>query len=118
MLEELADESENQGLKMNKSKTKVMMENNTPVRIISTAPRSRTLKVTSVWDRDTASESKNQDKEIQRRITAGWTAFPLLEETSLHLMRTSSNDIRRGNMGTHHQAKNKLPAAQTNMDRG
>ena len=31
MLKELADESENQGLKMNKSKTKVMMENDTPI---------------------------------------------------------------------------------------
>ena len=30
MLEELADESENQGPKMNKSKIKVMMENDTP----------------------------------------------------------------------------------------
>ena len=33
MLQELADESTNQGLKMNKSKTKVMMENDTPVSI-------------------------------------------------------------------------------------
>ena len=31
MLHELADESENQGLKMNRSKTKVMMENDTPI---------------------------------------------------------------------------------------
>ncbi|MEG7521477.1 MAG: reverse transcriptase domain-containing protein, partial [Chromatiales bacterium] len=31
MLQELADESENQGLKINNSKTKVMMENNTNI---------------------------------------------------------------------------------------
>ena len=31
MLHELADETENQGLKMNRSKTKVMMENDTPI---------------------------------------------------------------------------------------
>ena len=31
MLHELADESENQGLKMNKSKTKVVMENDIPI---------------------------------------------------------------------------------------
>ena len=31
MLQELADESENQGLKMNKLKTKVMMESDTPI---------------------------------------------------------------------------------------
>ena len=31
MLQELADESDSQGLKMNKSKTKVMMETDTPI---------------------------------------------------------------------------------------
>ena len=31
MVQELADKSANQGLKMNKSKTKVMMENDTPI---------------------------------------------------------------------------------------
>ena len=31
MVQELAAESANQGLKMNKSKTKVMMENDTPI---------------------------------------------------------------------------------------
>ena len=29
----------------------------------------------------------------------------MLEETILQLMRTSSNDIRHGNMGTHHPSK-------------
>ena len=37
MLQELADERENQGLMtMNKSKTKVMMENDTPVYVNNT----------------------------------------------------------------------------------
>ena len=36
MLQELADESENQGLKMNKSKTKVMMEIDTPIYVNNT----------------------------------------------------------------------------------
>ena len=36
MLQELADESENQGLKMDKSKTKVMMENDTPIYVNNT----------------------------------------------------------------------------------
>ena len=35
MLQELADENENQGLKVNKSKTKVMTENNTPIYTIN-----------------------------------------------------------------------------------
>jgi len=45
MLQVLADESENQGLKMNKLKTKVMMESDTTI-IMSTTLRSRTLKAT------------------------------------------------------------------------
>ena len=36
MLQELADESENHGLKMNKSKTKVRMANDTPIYVNST----------------------------------------------------------------------------------
>ena len=36
MLQELADESENQDLEMNKSKTKVMMENDTPIYMTTT----------------------------------------------------------------------------------
>ena len=38
---------------------------------MSITTKSRTLKATSTRDRDTA----YQYKEIQRRITAGWTAF-------------------------------------------
>ena len=36
MLQELADESEHQDLKMNKSKTKVVMENDTPIYVNNT----------------------------------------------------------------------------------
>ena len=36
MLQELADESDNQGLKMNKSKTKVMIETDTPIHFKNT----------------------------------------------------------------------------------
>ena len=39
----------------------------------------------------------------------------MLEETSLQLMRTSSNDIRRGNMGTHHPSKEQA-SSRTNKD--
>ena len=73
MLQELADESENQCLKMNKSKTKVMMENNTPIHVINT----QIEKVESYiyLGQGYSTRDKNQDKEIQRRITVGWTAF-------------------------------------------
>ena len=36
MVQELADESDNQGLKMNKLKTKVMMETDTPIYVNNT----------------------------------------------------------------------------------
>ena len=36
MLQELAEESHNQGLKMNKSKSKVMKETNTPINVNNT----------------------------------------------------------------------------------
>ena len=58
---------------MNKSKTKVMMENDTPIYVQTLS--SRTLTVTSTWDKNTSTRDKNQDKEIQRRTMAGWTAF-------------------------------------------
>ena len=119
MLQELTDESKNQGLKINKSKTKVMMEND-----MSTTLRSRTLNVT--WNRGTTPETKTK---IQRRDTAGWTVF------------AKHRDIFEGNIGTclkrqvynscvlpamtygaetwalTTQAKNKLAAAQTKIER-
>ena len=119
MLQELTAESKNQGLKINKSKTKVMMEND-----MSTTLRSRTLNVT--WNRGTTPETKTK---IQRRDTAGWTVF------------AKHRDIFEGNIGTclkrqvynscvlpamtygaetwalTTQAKNKLAAAQTKIER-
>ena len=41
---------------MNKSKTKVMMENDTPIYVNNT--QIVNVKVTSTWDRDTAPETK------------------------------------------------------------
>ena len=38
-----------------------MIENGTPIYILTTL-RSRMLKATSTWDRDTTSETQNQDK--------------------------------------------------------
>ena len=55
MLQELTVESENQVLKTNKSKTKVIMENENQYK--STTLRPRTLKASSTWDIDTAQET-------------------------------------------------------------
>ena len=120
------DESENQGMKMNKSKIKVMMENDTPVHVNNL--RSRTVKATYIWDRDTSPETKTKTlrfKEESRpdgqhspstatssRVTLNWD---MLEETNLQLMYTSGHDIRRGNMGSRHPSKEQA-SGRTNND--
>ena len=45
---------------MNESKTKVMMESDTP-----TSLKLRTLKATSTWDRDSASETKTKTRRCK-----------------------------------------------------
>ena len=69
MLQELADESENQGLTMNKSKTKVMMENDTPIYVNNTQIENFESYV--YLGQRYSTRDKTQNKEIQRRITAG-----------------------------------------------
>ena len=86
MLQELADESENQGLKMNKSKTKVMMENDISVYVNNT--QNENFESYVYLGKRYSARDTNQDKEIQRRITAGWTAF------------AKQIDIFRNNTGT------------------
>ena len=56
MQQELADESEYQGMEMNKSKRNVMVENDTPIYMSATIG-SRTLNATSTWDRESAPET-------------------------------------------------------------
>ena len=41
----------------------------------------------------------------------------MLEETNLQLMHTSSNDIRRENLGTHHPCKEQASSRKTKMER-
>ena len=73
MLQVLADENENQGLRMYKSKTKVMMENHTPIYINNT--QIYDVESYTYLGQRYSTRDKDQDNEIQRRITAGWTAF-------------------------------------------
>ena len=86
MLQESADESDNQDLKMNKSKTKVMMETDTPIYVNNT--QIENVECYIYLGQRYSTTDKNQDKEIQRRITAGWTAFG------------KHRDIFKGNIGT------------------
>ena len=73
MLLELADESENHGLKMNKSKIKVVMENDTPIYINNAQVEN--VESYIYLGQIYSTRDKIQDKEIQRRLTTGWTAF-------------------------------------------
>ena len=71
-----------------------------------------------------STRDKIPDKEIQTRITTGcFRQAPrrlqgqhrnMREETNLHLMRTSSNDIRHENMGTHHPSKEQASSRKNN----
>ena len=73
MLQELSDESRQMGLKMNITKTKVMVVDNTPINVnnvlIENVPGYVYL------GQHYSLKEKNQDKEIQRRIMAGWAAY-------------------------------------------
>ena len=104
MLQELKDENENQGLKMNNSKTKVMMEKDTQIYINNTL-----IENVESYLRLPGTEIQHQRQKRRQgdsRQNHGWMGsirqaprhlqgyhWNLLEERSLHLMHTSSNDI-------------------------
>lgn len=73
MLQELAEESQLKGLKMNISKTKVMIEQDTPIYVNNTQIENVDYYI--YLGQRYSLKDKNQDKEIQRRITAGWAAY-------------------------------------------
>jgi len=87
MLHEVADESESPGLKMNKMKTKVMMENDIPVSVNNT--QIENVESYIYLGQRYSTGDKNQAKEMQRRITAGWIAY------------AKHRDIFNGNIGTY-----------------
>ena len=128
MLQEFADESENQGLKMNKSKTKAMIENDTPMYVNNTQTEN-VESYTSTWDRDTAPEIKKTRQGNSKIVTAGWTAFPSTQATlkgniGTCLKRQAYNSCVLPAMtyGAEtwtltSQAKYELTAAQTRMER-
>ncbi len=73
MLQELSDESRQMGIKINITKTKVMVVDNTPINVnnvlIENVPGYVYL------GQHYSLKEKNQDKEIQRRIMTGWAAY-------------------------------------------
>ena len=72
MLQELCDESRRMGLKMNIVKTKVMVVDNTPINVNNVLMENVQCYV--YLGQHYSLKKMNQDKEIQRRIMAGWAA--------------------------------------------
>ena len=72
MLQELCEESNLSGLRMNISKTKIIVEDNTPIYVNTT--QIENVEIYVCLGQRFSLRDKNQDKEILRRITAGWTA--------------------------------------------
>ena len=85
VLQELADESNNPGLKMNKSKTKVMMEADIPLYVNNT--QIENVESYVFQGQRYSTRDKNQDKETQRRILSRRRAF------------AKHRDIFKGNTG-------------------
>ena len=127
MLQELSGESMRMGYKMNIAKTKVMVVDKTPINVNNVLIENGQGYV--YWGQHYSLKEKNQDKEIQRRIMAGWAAY------------TKHRDMFKSNLAIclkvqvynscvlpamkycaetwtlTKQAQNKLAAAQTKMER-
>ena len=93
------------GLKMNIAKTKVMVVDNTPINVNNVLIEN--VQGYVYLGQHYSLKEKNQDKEIQRRIMAGWAANAkrqtpghlekqpcrLPEETGVQLLCAASYDI-------------------------
>ena len=127
MLQELSDESRRMGLKMNIAKTKVMVVDNTPININNVLIEN--VQGYVYLGQHYSLKEKNQDKEIQRRIMAGWAAYAkhrdiFKSNLAICLKRQVYNSCVLPAMtyGAEtwtltKQAQNKLAAAQTKMER-
>ena len=125
MLQELSDESRRNGLKMNIAKTNVMVVDNTPINVMLI----ENVQCYVYLGQHYRLKEKNQDKEIQRRIMAGWAAYAkhrdiFKSNLSICLKKQVYNscvlpavayDAETWKLTK--QAQNKLAAAQTKMER-
>ena len=127
MLQELSDESRRMGLKMNITKTKVMVVDNTPINVNNVLIEN--VQGYVYLGQHYSLKEKNQDKEIQRRIMAGWAAYAkhrdiFISNLAICLKRQVYNSCVLPAMTYDaetwtltKQAQNKLAAAQTKMER-
>ncbi len=112
---------------MNIAKTKVMVVDNTPINVNNVRMENVTGYV--YLGQYFSLKEKNQDKEIQRRIMAGWAAYAkhrdiFKRNLAICLKRPVYNscELPAITYGAEtwtltKQAKNKLAAAQTKMER-
>ena len=80
MLQKLSDESRRMGLKMNIAKTKVMVVDNTPINVNNVLIEN--VQGYVYLGQHYSLKEKNQDKEMQRRIMAFWTAYAKHQDVS------------------------------------
>ena len=125
MLQELCEESNLSGVRMNISKTKVMVEDNTPICVNNT--QIENVESYVYLGQRVSLRDMNQDKEIIRRITAGWTAYAKHRDIfksnfAICLKRKVYNSCVLPAMtygaetwSLTKQAQKKLAAAQTNI---
>ena len=73
MLQELSHESRRMGLKMNIAKTNVIVVDNTTINVNNVLVEK--IKGYVYLGQHYSFKEKNQDKDIQRRIMAGWAAY-------------------------------------------
>ena len=128
ILQELSDESRQMGLKVNITKTKVMVVDNTPINVNNVLIENIPGYV-YLGGQHYSLKEKNQDKEIQRSLMAGWTAYAkhrdiFKSNLAICLKRQVYNSCVLPAMtcGAEtwtltKQAQNKLAAAQTKMER-
>ena len=126
MLQELSDESRRMCLKMDISKTTVMVVDNTPINVNNVLIEN--VQGYVYLGQHYSVMEKNKDKEIQRRIMVGWAAYAKHRDISkrniaICLKRQVYNSCVLPAMTycaetwtLTKQAQNKLAAAQTKME--
>ena len=126
MLQKLSDESRRMGIK-NITKTKLMVVDNTPINVNNVLIENVHGYVN--LGQHYRLKKKNQDKEIQRRIMAGWAAYakhrdkfksnlaiwPKRQVCNTCVVPAMTYGAETWTMTK--QAQNKLAAAQTKMER-
>ena len=127
MLQELSDESRRMGLKMNIATTKVMVIDNTPINVNNVLIEN--VQGYVYLGEHYSIKEKNQDKDIQRRIMAGSTAYAKHRDVfkgnfAICLKRQVYNSsvlpamkYGEATCTLTKQGHNKLAAAQTKMER-